>query len=206
MRGGPFSAPGAAKHQRRGVGGALGGAIRITRLALPLLTVAPESAVVFVSSAVALAAVPQLAVYAATKAGVHSLARSLRAELSGTSVGVFEALLPVVDTELARHLDVAKVPASTVAEAIIAGNKPRQEAGRHRSSAATPRHRPGRTTHRRRHRATSAATNTPDNHSHGMTRAALNRPHDTVLAERPASRAPGNHAPRHPKRRSRRQP
>ena len=34
---------------------------------------------------------------------------------------VFEALLPVVDTDLARHLDVAKVPASTVAEAIIAG-------------------------------------------------------------------------------------
>ena len=66
----------------------MGGAIRMTRLALPLLTAAPQAAIVFVSSAVALAAVPDLAVYAATKAGVHSLARSLRAELSGTAVRV----------------------------------------------------------------------------------------------------------------------
>ena len=99
----------------------MGGAIRMTRLALPLLTAAPDAAIVFVSSAVALAAVPDFAVYAATKAGMHSFARSLRAELAGSSVRVFEALLPVVDTDLAGDLDVAKVPASTVAEAIIAG-------------------------------------------------------------------------------------
>ena len=121
MRGGPFSGPCAATSSVEELEVNLGGAIRMTRLALPLLTAAPEAAVVFVSSAVALAAVPQLAVYAATKAGMHSLARSLRAELSGTSVRVFEALLPVVDTELASHLDVTKVPASAVAEAIIAG-------------------------------------------------------------------------------------
>ena len=121
MRGGPVSAPGAATTSVEELAVNLGGAIRMTRLALPLLTAAPEAAIVFVSSAVALTAVPDLAVYAATKAGMHSFARSLRAELAGTSVGVFEALLPVVDTDLARHLDVAKVPASKVAEAIIAG-------------------------------------------------------------------------------------
>jgi uncharacterized oxidoreductase len=121
MRGGPFSAPDAATSSVEELEVNLGGAIRMTRLALPLLTAAPQAAIVFVSSAVALTAVPQLAVYAATKAGMHSLARSLRAELSGTSVRVFEALLPVVDTDLARHLDGAKVPAWTVAKAILAG-------------------------------------------------------------------------------------
>jgi uncharacterized oxidoreductase len=52
---------------------------------------------------------------------MHSFARSVRAELAGTSVGVFEALLPVVDTDLAGDVDVAKIPASAAAKAIIAG-------------------------------------------------------------------------------------
>ncbi len=58
------------------------GALRMTRLALPLLEASREGAVLFMSSAVALTAVPGFAVYAATKAAVHSLARSLRAELA----------------------------------------------------------------------------------------------------------------------------
>ena len=121
MRGGPLSAPDAAGTSVEEMEINLGGTIRMTRLALPLLSTAPEAGIVFISSAVALAAVPDLAVYAATKAGMHSFARSLRAELAGTPVRVFEALLPVVDTDLARDLDVTKVPASAVAEAIITG-------------------------------------------------------------------------------------
>lgn len=97
------------------------GAIRMTRLALPLLDRSSEAGVVFMSSAVALAAVPGLAVYAATKAAVHSFARSLRAELGDSHIRVFEVLPPVVDTELARNLDVPKIPPSVVADAILAG-------------------------------------------------------------------------------------
>jgi uncharacterized oxidoreductase len=99
----------------------LGGAVRMTRLALPLLSEAPQAGVLFMSSAVALAAVPGLAVYGATKAALHSLARSLRAELADTPIRVFEVLPPVVDTELERGLDVAKIPASAVVDAILAG-------------------------------------------------------------------------------------
>src|SRR5438132_1098076 len=58
----------------------------------------PEAGAVFVSSAVALAAVPSYAVYAATKAAVHSLTRSLRTELASSRIRVFEVLSPVVDT------------------------------------------------------------------------------------------------------------
>jgi uncharacterized oxidoreductase len=99
----------------------LGGAVRMTRLALPLLEREPEAGVLFMSSAVALTAVPGLSVYAATKAALHSLARSLRAELADTRVRVFEVLPPVVDTDLERGLDVAKIPASAVADAVVSG-------------------------------------------------------------------------------------
>ena len=97
------------------------GAIRMTRLAIPLLAASPEAGVVFMSSAVVLAAVPGQAVYAATKAAVHSLARSLRAELEEDHIRVFEVLPPVVDTDVARNLDVPKISPAVVADAIVAG-------------------------------------------------------------------------------------
>jgi NAD(P)-dependent dehydrogenase (short-subunit alcohol dehydrogenase family) len=56
------------------------------------------------------------AVYAATKAALHSLARSLRAELADTRIHVFEGLPPVVDTDLERDLDVPKIPPSAVVD------------------------------------------------------------------------------------------
>jgi uncharacterized oxidoreductase len=99
----------------------LGGAIRMTRLALPLLAASRQPGVVFISSAVALTAVPGFAVYAATKAALHSLARSVRQELASEGIRVFEVLPPVVDTALAGDLQVAKMPAAAVAEAVIKG-------------------------------------------------------------------------------------
>jgi NAD(P)-dependent dehydrogenase (short-subunit alcohol dehydrogenase family) len=56
-----------------------------------------------------------------TKAALHSLARSLRAELADTRIRVFEVLPPVVDTDLERDLDVPKIPPSAVVDAIVAG-------------------------------------------------------------------------------------
>jgi uncharacterized oxidoreductase len=99
----------------------LGGAIRMTRLALPLLDTSSEAGVVFMSSAVALAAVPGFAVYGATKAALHSLARSLRAELENKRIRVFEVVPPLVDTDLAGSLDVPKIQPALVVDAIVAG-------------------------------------------------------------------------------------
>jgi len=93
----------------------------MTRLSLPLLAASAEGGVLFVSSAVAVAAVPGFAVYAATKAAVHSLARSLRAELRPTGIRVFEVLPPVVATEMTRDLDVPKIPPSVVGDAVLNG-------------------------------------------------------------------------------------
>jgi uncharacterized oxidoreductase len=121
MSDGDLSAPDVETTITRELAVNLEGAIRMTRLALPLLRAAPESAVVYVSSGVAIAAVPRYAVYAAAKAGVHSFARSLRADLARTTTRVFEVLPPVVDTELASALDAPKVAPATVADAVIRG-------------------------------------------------------------------------------------
>ena len=94
------------------------GSVRMTRIALPLLRRSDDGAVVFFSSALALAASPGVAVYAATKAAVHSLARSLRAELRN-QIKVFDILPPAVDTELARGIWGTKMPAARVIDEIV---------------------------------------------------------------------------------------
>lgn len=123
------------------------GPIRMTRLALPLLEASAEAAVLFVSSGVALAAVPGFAVYTATKAALHSLARSLRADLRDRQIRVFEVLPPLVDTGPVHGLDVPKIPASAVVDAILDGlARDREEirVGRVRQLALLARLAPGR--------------------------------------------------------------
>lgn len=94
------------------------GSVRMTQVALPLLRQSDDGAVVFLSSALALGASPGVAVYAATKAAIHSLARSLRAELRN-EVKVFDILPPGVDTELGRGVARTKMPAAWVAGEIM---------------------------------------------------------------------------------------
>ena len=96
------------------------GSLRMTRLALPHLRHSDDGAVVFLSSALALTAAPGLASYAATKAAIHSAARSLRVELAG-QVKVFDVLPPFVDTDLARGIGRTKLSAQRVAAEIIDG-------------------------------------------------------------------------------------
>jgi uncharacterized oxidoreductase len=96
------------------------GSMRMARLALPHLRIADDGAVVFLSSALALTAAPGLASYAATKAAVHSYARSLRAELAG-QVRVFDVLPPFVDTALAAGFEGPKLAPDSVAADIIDG-------------------------------------------------------------------------------------
>jgi uncharacterized oxidoreductase len=121
LRGYPLSAADCEAKSTDDIEVNLVGALRMTRLALPLLEASGEGAILFVSSAVALAAVPGFAVYAATKAAVHSLSRSLRAELEGSGIRVFDVLPPVVDTGPVRGLDVPKLAPGAVADAIVAG-------------------------------------------------------------------------------------
>jgi uncharacterized oxidoreductase len=94
------------------------GSARMTRVALPLLRRSDDGTVVFLSSGLALGPSPGLAVYAATKAAVHSLAGSLRTELRG-DVKVFDVLPPFVDTGLAREWGRTPMSPEGVANAIV---------------------------------------------------------------------------------------
>jgi len=75
---------------------------------------------VLLSSALALVSAPRMAVYAASKAAIHSLARSLRAELDG-QIKVFDVLPPWVESELSHAIRGAKVTPDHVAVEIVAG-------------------------------------------------------------------------------------
>jgi short-subunit dehydrogenase involved in D-alanine esterification of teichoic acids len=120
FRSGGFDEPGAEQAAFEEVEINLLGSVRMTRLALPLLRRSDDAAVVLLSSALALVSSPRMAVYAATKAAIHSLARSLRTELDG-QVKVFDVLPPWVESDLSRTVKGAKITPDRVAAEILAG-------------------------------------------------------------------------------------
>ena len=95
------------------------GSLRVTRLSLPYLRQSPDGGVAFMSSVMAIAPAPNYAVYSATKAAVHSLARSLRRELR--PLKVFEVLPTWVDTAPAEVLRVSKLDPDAVARTVLSG-------------------------------------------------------------------------------------
>jgi uncharacterized oxidoreductase len=95
------------------------GSLRMVRLCLPYLQESTQGAVVLISSAMAIAPAPGFAVYSASKAAVHSLARSLRRELR--SLKVYEVQPTWVDTGPTRDMNISKLDARVVAEKLIVG-------------------------------------------------------------------------------------
>jgi len=76
--------------------------IHLTALFIPLLSRQKEAAIINVSSGLGFVPIAAMPVYCATKAGVHLFTVSLRHQLKGTPVKVFEIVPPMVDTELGR--------------------------------------------------------------------------------------------------------
>ena len=74
--------------------------LHLSALFIPHLLDQHEAAIVNVTSGLAFAPLSMVPVYCATKAALHSLTLSLRHQLSGTSIKVFEVAPPLVDTEL----------------------------------------------------------------------------------------------------------
>jgi NAD(P)-dependent dehydrogenase (short-subunit alcohol dehydrogenase family) len=94
------------------------GPLDVTRALLPLLT-ASRGAVVNVVSLGAVAAVPVLPAYSASKAAALSVTQSLRALLAGRGVSVYAVLPGPIDTDMVRALDIPKAPPEDVARAIL---------------------------------------------------------------------------------------
>jgi uncharacterized oxidoreductase len=74
--------------------------VQLSALFIPHLEKMPESAIVNVSSGLAITPAAVFPVYCAVKAGLHIFTKCLRHQLRKTGIKVFEVLPPAVDTEL----------------------------------------------------------------------------------------------------------
>ena len=94
----------------------------IARAMLPVLRAQNRStAIVNISSGLALYPKTTTALYCASKAALRSLTQSLRYQSEGTRVKVIEAILPLVDTPMTEGRGSGKISADDTARAIIAG-------------------------------------------------------------------------------------
>ena len=78
--------------------------LTLTRRALPLLEKSTQPAVLFIGSGIAFVASPGTPIYSGTKALIHHCAQTLRHQLKPHGITVFEAMPPVVDTDMAKVL------------------------------------------------------------------------------------------------------
>jgi len=94
--------------------------IRLTDKLLPGLKTQGESAIVNVTSILAIAPAKNVPTYSATKAALHSYTQALRLSLEGTSVKVFELYPPLVNTEFSTEIGGENgIPPQQVADELL---------------------------------------------------------------------------------------
>jgi uncharacterized oxidoreductase len=74
--------------------------IKLCGLLLPVLLKNENSAIVNVSSGLAISPKKSAPVYCATKAAIHNFTKAFRYQMEGTNVKVFEILPPIVETPM----------------------------------------------------------------------------------------------------------
>lgn len=101
----------------------LNSVIKLTTLCLPLLRQHSESAVLNISTGLALTPKKGAPIYCATKAGVHIFSKSLRYQMedAAPNVKIFEAMLPVVDTDMTKGRGTGKISPQQVATEVFQG-------------------------------------------------------------------------------------
>jgi len=94
---------------------------RLTKIVLPNLVKAPEAAIINVSSFLGIVPKSSAPIYCATKAALHVFSKSLRYQLQGTPVKVFEIITPLVDTDMTRGRedDAGKISPDILAREVI---------------------------------------------------------------------------------------
>jgi uncharacterized oxidoreductase len=96
--------------------------MKLTSRLLPTLLAQPSAAVVNVSSALAYAPISAIPLYCATKAALHSFSKSLRHQLRGRSVSVFELLPSTVATAMSKsRFSSSMVTPEQVVAALLRG-------------------------------------------------------------------------------------
>jgi NAD(P)-dependent dehydrogenase (short-subunit alcohol dehydrogenase family) len=97
------------------------GTLHVSRAFAPLIEGNGGGAVVNVLTVVALASMPGLGVYNASKAAAWSMTQSLRADLAKRKVQVYAVFPGPVDTDMARGIEIAKTSPAEVARAVLDG-------------------------------------------------------------------------------------
>jgi len=94
---------------------------RLTKIVLPNLVRASEAAIINVSSFLGIVPKSSAPIYCATKAALHAFSKSLRYQLQGTPVKVFEIITPLVDTDMTRGRedDAGKMSPDILAREVI---------------------------------------------------------------------------------------
>jgi NAD(P)-dependent dehydrogenase (short-subunit alcohol dehydrogenase family) len=96
------------------------GVLNTTRAFAPTLT-KHQGAVVNILTLVALASMPGLGVYNASKAAAWSLTQSLRADFAKRHVKVFSVFPGAVDTDMLKGVEMPKTAPADVAAAVLKG-------------------------------------------------------------------------------------
>jgi uncharacterized oxidoreductase len=105
----------------------LEGPLFLTALLMPHLQSRQNAAIINISSGLGFVPIARMPVYCATKAALHSFTVSLRHQLAGKGIKVFEVIPPTVDTELDRGARAKRgqtdrgIPAQEVADAVMKG-------------------------------------------------------------------------------------
>ncbi len=86
---------------------------------LPGLMQQKEAAIINVSSALAFHPKRSAPVYCASKAGIHIFSKSIRYQLKGSNVKVFEIIPPLVDTPMTEGRGTGKISPKQLADEFI---------------------------------------------------------------------------------------
>ena len=103
------------------------GKLLMARAFAPVIENNGGGAIVNLLTVVALASMPGIAAYNASKAAAWSMTQSLRGSLAGKDIAVVSVFPGPVDTDMAASIPVAKTPAAEVARAIVNGIAAGQE-------------------------------------------------------------------------------
>lgn len=97
------------------------GVLGMSRAFAPVIERNGGGAIVNMLTLVALASMPGLGVYNASKAAAWSLTQSLRASLAGRNVEVYGVFPGAVDTDMLAGVDMPKTSPADVADAVMRG-------------------------------------------------------------------------------------
>jgi len=97
------------------------GKLRVARAFAPVIEQNGGGAIVNMLSLVALASMPGLSVYNASKAAAWSMTQSLRASLSDRNIRVHGVFPGAIDTEMLADVDIKKASPIDVAKVILDG-------------------------------------------------------------------------------------